>query len=64
MTIRNMRKSDEAEVGRLYVRSWQEGYKGLLPQDYLDGLDSWRWKETPAQGASMSVGASRRPRTS
>ena len=43
MTIRNMRRSDEAEVGSLYVRSWQEGYKGLLPQDYLDGLDSWRW---------------------
>ena len=43
MTIRNMRRSDEAEVGRLYVRSWQEGYKGLLPQAYLDGLDAWRW---------------------
>lgn len=43
MTIRNMRRSDEAEVGRLYVRSWQAGYKGLLPQDYLDGLDAWRW---------------------
>lgn len=43
MVIRNMRRSDEAEVGRLYVRSWQAGYKGLLPQNYLDGLGAWRW---------------------
>ena len=43
MTIRRMSVSDEAEVGRLYVTSWQAGYKGLLPQSYLDGLDEWRW---------------------
>lgn len=43
MTIRRMQRSDEAEVGRLYVRSWQAGYKGLLPQEYLDGLGAWRW---------------------
>lgn len=43
MNIRHMSSADEAEVGRLYVRSWQAGYKGLLPQDYLDGLDAWRW---------------------
>ncbi|MGN0650550.1 MAG: GNAT family N-acetyltransferase [Oscillospiraceae bacterium] len=43
MEIRRMLRSDEADVGRLYVQSWQAGYKGLLPQDYLDGLESWRW---------------------
>lgn len=43
MIVRKMRPEDEAEVSRLYVKSWQEGYKGLLPQEYLDGLDGWRW---------------------
>lgn len=43
MKIRRMLRKDEAEVGRLYAKSWQAGYKGLLPQDYLDGLGEWRW---------------------
>ena len=43
MEIRRMLCSDEAEVGRLYVKSWRAGYRGLLPQDYLDGLGEWRW---------------------
>lgn len=43
MNIRRMSNADEAEVGRLYVRSWQAGYKGLLPQAYLDGLEASRW---------------------
>ncbi|MGN1422440.1 MAG: GNAT family N-acetyltransferase [Oscillospiraceae bacterium] len=43
MTVRRMCRADEREVGRLYVRSWQAGYKGLLPQTYLDGLDEWHW---------------------
>ena len=30
-----MTADDIAEVSRLYVRSRQAGYKGLLPQEYL-----------------------------
>lgn len=26
-------------IGVVHVRSWQAAYRGLLPQDYLDGLD-------------------------
>ena len=26
------------EVARVHVRSWQAGYRGLLPDAYLDGL--------------------------
>lgn len=44
MNIRRMCRADESAVGRLYVESWQAGYKGLLPQDYLDGLDAGRWE--------------------
>lgn len=43
MELRHMTAADAEEVSRLYIKSWQAGYKGLLPQDYLDGPDSWRW---------------------
>lgn len=45
MEIRRMDASEAEEVARLYVRSWQEGYKGLLPQYYLDLLSPDRWKD-------------------
>lgn len=38
MTIRKMTESDRREVSELYVAAWKEGYKGLLPQKYLDEL--------------------------
>ena len=41
-----MEPSEADEVARLYVRSWQEGYKGLLPQYYLDLLTPERWKDS------------------
>lgn len=44
MEIRPMTAGDVDEVSRLYVRSWQAGYKGLLPQDYLDSLSCERWQ--------------------
>ena len=44
MEIRPMAADDVEEVSRLYVRSWQAGYKGLLPQFYLDLLSPERWQ--------------------
>jgi GNAT superfamily N-acetyltransferase len=29
---------DAAAVAAVHVRSWQVGYRGILPDDYLDGL--------------------------
>ena len=43
MELRPMTAADAAEVSRLYMRSWQAGYKGLLPQEYLDALPADRW---------------------
>ena len=40
MKIRRMTENDLREVDALYVAAWKEGYKGLLPQDFLDGLTS------------------------
>jgi GNAT superfamily N-acetyltransferase len=36
--IRAARVGDEARVAEIHVRSWQAGYRGLLADDYLDGL--------------------------
>lgn len=44
MEIRPMAADDVEEVSRLYVQSWQAGYKGLLPQFYLDLLSPERWQ--------------------
>jgi GNAT superfamily N-acetyltransferase len=38
LTVRPARPEDAAEVAGVHVRSWQVGYRGLLPDEYLDGL--------------------------
>jgi GNAT superfamily N-acetyltransferase len=38
-TIAPITRADADEVGRVHVRVWQEAYAGLMPADYLDGLD-------------------------
>ena len=38
MLLRPARPGDEMAVARVHVRSWQVGYRGLLPDDYLNGL--------------------------
>jgi GNAT superfamily N-acetyltransferase len=30
--------ADAMEIAQVHVRSWQRGYRGLLPEDYLNGL--------------------------
>jgi GNAT superfamily N-acetyltransferase len=50
--IRRARDDDAAAIAAVHVRSWQETYRGLLPQDYLDALDPARrvplWERTLA----------------
>jgi GNAT superfamily N-acetyltransferase len=36
--LRRATVGDELEVARVHVRSWQVGYRGLLPGSYLDEL--------------------------
>lgn len=38
MLIRAAQPSDADAVARVHVRAWQVGYRGLLPDAYLDGL--------------------------
>ncbi len=38
MLLRAAKPGDEMDVAQVHVRSWQAGYRGLLPDAYLDGL--------------------------
>jgi GNAT superfamily N-acetyltransferase len=38
MLLRAAEPGDAMAVARVHVRSWQAGYRGLLPDAYLDGL--------------------------
>jgi ribosomal protein S18 acetylase RimI-like enzyme len=37
--VRPARPEDAGRLAVVHVRSWQAAYRGLLPQEYLDGLD-------------------------
>lgn len=37
--LREARRGDELAVADLHVRAWQEAYRGLIPDEYLDELD-------------------------
>jgi GNAT superfamily N-acetyltransferase len=37
-SIRDARAEDAVEVAGVHIRAWQEAYRGLLPDEYLDGL--------------------------
>jgi GNAT superfamily N-acetyltransferase len=39
VTVRPAVVADAPAMGRVHVLSWQAAYPGLIPQDYLDGLD-------------------------
>src|SRR5215218_1600352 len=38
LIVRAAEPADAIEVARVHVRSWQRAYRGLLPDDHLDGL--------------------------
>jgi GNAT superfamily N-acetyltransferase len=46
--VRKASEHDAARVAEIQVKTWQVAYRGLLPDDYLDGLDPVRralvWK--------------------
>ncbi|MFD0586338.1 hypothetical protein [Dactylosporangium darangshiense] len=39
MQIRRADVGDAAAIAHVHVQSWQSAYRGLITQDYLDGLD-------------------------
>jgi GNAT superfamily N-acetyltransferase len=49
MEIRRATVDDAERIAAVRVRSWQRGYHGLIPQDFLDSMD-------PAHGLAARVG--------
>ncbi|MDO5565671.1 MAG: GNAT family N-acetyltransferase [Planctomycetia bacterium] len=44
MIIRKINDTDDRrQIGRIYEESWKYAYKGLVPQDYLDGIQADAW---------------------
>ncbi len=35
--------ADSAHLASAHVAAWQAAYRGMMPQEYLDGLDLARW---------------------
>ncbi len=45
--IRAAEPADAAALGRVHVRAWQAAYPGVMPDDFLDGLDPVQFGERP-----------------
>lgn len=44
MEIRGLRPEDDRNaLSRVYEESWKFAYKGIIPQDYLDGIPEGQW---------------------
>lgn len=44
LEIRYISKSDDRlAISRVYEESWKYAYKGIVPQDYLDGIPAGQW---------------------
>jgi ribosomal protein S18 acetylase RimI-like enzyme len=57
-TIARPTPDDLDEMGRVHVQVWREAYAGLLPDDYLAGLDPTfgptRWRERFGSSSEVS----------
>lgn len=41
--VREVTADDAMAIAQAHVRAWQAGYRGLIAQDYLDGLQPTEW---------------------
>lgn len=64
--VRRAGSEDAAAIARVHVRSWQVGYRGLVPDAVLDGLSvgeregTWRNLHSGSDGASFTLVAERK----
>src|SRR3954451_14011406 len=61
--VRQAKVLDAADIAAVHVRSWQVGYRGLLPDELLDGLsieartrDWTRWLDAADDAGLTLVG--------
>ena len=54
VTIRPARPEDSEAIGRVHIAAWQAAYRGLMPDEFLDGLDGTargeRWHSALSAG--------------
>lgn len=44
MVIRLINEQDDRfSISHVYEESWKSAYRGMLPQEYLDGIPKGRW---------------------
>ena len=44
MEIRYITPADSRqEISKVYEESWKFAYKGIIPQDYLEGIPEGQW---------------------
>ncbi len=59
VTIRSARVADAAAIADVHVRSWREAYTGIVPDDYLAGLDPHQrtpvWEDNLRRGPAENV---------
>src|SRR5688500_5438106 len=61
LTVRRPVERDAEEIGRVHVLAWQAAYRGVMPDEYLDGLDAhqraemWRRQITSSGGQGLLV---------
>ncbi len=55
MTVRPADPTDAEGIARAHTASWQVAYRGIFPDDYLDGL---RWQDRQERWAQVLTGPS------
>lgn len=56
MEIRRVGKNDDLfEISKIYEKSWKYAYKGIIPQDYLDGIPSGKWADSVNKAGMNSL---------
>ena len=59
--IRIARPEDAAAIARVHIRSWQQAYRDLLPDDFLLSLEATldrrtgSWRDSIEKGAAVLV---------
>ena len=43
--IRQSNTSDASAIARVRVESWRAAYRGIVPDDFLDGMDAAQWAD-------------------
>ncbi|MCM1525084.1 MAG: GNAT family N-acetyltransferase [Ruminococcus sp.] len=56
MKIRLLAPDDDIYgVSRIYEESWKYAYKGIVPQDFLDGIPEGKWADSVDQPQRISL---------